>query len=100
LELFARNESNLLPVLDQNRQVLGYYSLEDIVRVFIDTPFFREPGAILVVSTGARDYSFSEVAQIVESNNGRLIGAFISDSGDDLVQITLKIGAQSLNEIS
>ena len=100
LELFARNESNLLPVLDVERRVLGHYRLEDIVRVFIDTPFFREPGAILVVSTGIRDYSFSEVAQIVESNNGRLLGAFITESGNDMVQITLKIGTLQLNELT
>lgn len=100
LEMFARNESNILPVLDKNQVILGYYHLEDIVSVFIDTPFFREPGAILVVSTGIKDYSFSEIAQIVESNNARLLGAFITDSENDVVQITLKIGTQSLNEVT
>ncbi|WP_318344057.1 CBS domain-containing protein [Flagellimonas baculiformis] len=100
LEMFSRNESNILPVLDENQVILGYYRLEDIVSVFIDTPFFREPGAILVVSTGIKDYSFSEIAQIVESNNARLLGAFITDSENDVVQITLKIGTQSLNEVT
>lgn len=100
LEMFSRNESNILPVLDENQMVLGYYNLEDIVSVFIDTPFFREPGAILVISTGIKDYSFSEIAQIVESNNARLLGAFITDSENDVVQITLKIGTQSLNEVT
>ncbi|MEE1962268.1 CBS domain-containing protein [Allomuricauda taeanensis] len=100
LEMFSRNGSNILPVLDENQIVLGYYNLEDIVSVFIDTPFFKEPGAILVVSTGIKDYSFSEIAQIVESNNARLLGAFITDSENDVVQITLKIGTQSLNEVT
>lgn len=100
LEMFSRNESNILPVLDENQVVLGYYNLEDIVGVFIDTPFFKEPGAILVVSTGIKDYSFSEIAQIVESNNARLLGAFITDSENDVVQITLKIGTQNLNEVT
>lgn len=99
MELFARNEANVLPVVDAQLKVLGYYLLEDIVRVFIDTPFFREPGAILVVATGIRDYSFSEVAQIVESNNARLLGAFITETGNDLVQLTLKIGSENLNEV-
>lgn len=100
LEMFSRNESNILPVLDESQMVLGYYNLEDIVSVFIDTPFFKEPGAILVISTGIKDYSFSEIAQIVESNNARLLGAFITDSENDVVQITLKIGTQSLNEVT
>ncbi|MEC7265579.1 MAG: CBS domain-containing protein [Bacteroidota bacterium] len=100
LEMFSRNEANILPIVDENQLILGYYGLEDIVSVFIDTPFFKEPGAILVISTGIKDYSFSEIAQIVESNNSRLLGAFITDSENDVVQITLKIGTQNMNEVA
>ncbi|NNK20894.1 MAG: acetoin utilization protein acuB [Flavobacteriaceae bacterium] len=99
LELFSRNEANLLPVLDEEAHVLGYYDLNDLVGVFIDTPFFKEPGAILVVAKGIKDYSFSEIAQIVESNNTKLIGAFITDSRSEVVQITIKIGMNNFNEV-
>jgi len=99
LEMFARNEANLLPVLGENEDVLGYYSVTDVVRVFIDTPFFTEPGGIIIVEKGIRDYSFSEIAQIVESNNTRFIGGFITDIHNDVVQVTIKIGASNLNEI-
>ncbi|MEW2920094.1 CBS domain-containing protein [Muricauda sp. ANG21] len=100
LEMFSRNEANILPILDENQIITGYYDLEDIVSVFIDTPFFKEPGGILVVSVGIKDYSFSEIAQIVESNNARLLGAFITNSENDIVEITLKIGGQNLNEVA
>lgn len=99
LESFARNEANIVTVLDENGGVVGYYELNDIVTVFIDTPFFTEPGGILVVAKGIKDYSFSEIAQIVETNNTKLIGAFITDLRNDVVQITLKIGAENLNEV-
>ncbi|TAI46975.1 CBS domain-containing protein [Flagellimonas allohymeniacidonis] len=100
LEMFARNEANILPVLDENKLIIGYYDLGDVVARFIDTPFFKEPGGILVVSVGIKDYSFSEIAQIVEGNNARLLGAFISDSQNDVVQITLKVGTLNLNEVA
>ncbi len=99
LEIFARNEANLLPILNDTENVIGYYDLSDVVKVFIDTPFFTEPGGILVVAKGVKDYSFSEIAQIVESNNTRLIGAFITGAQNDVVQITVKIGTSNLNEI-
>ena len=99
LEMFARNEANLLPVLGENEDVLGYYNVTDVVSVFIDTPFFTEPGGIIIVEKGIRDYSFSEIAQIVESNNARFIGGFITDIHNDVVQVTIKIGASNLNEI-
>ena len=99
LEVFARNEANLLPILNEKEEVVGYYCLTDIVAEFIDTPFFTDPGSILVVATGIKDYSFSEIAQIVESNNAKLIGGFITDTQNDIVQVTLKITANNYNKV-
>lgn len=99
LETFAVNEANLIPVLDDQEAVVGYYDLNDVVSVFIDTPFFTEPGGIIVVAKGIKDYSFSEIAQIVESNNAKLIGGFITDVRNDVIQITVKISSANLNDV-
>ncbi|WP_299130870.1 CBS domain-containing protein [uncultured Winogradskyella sp.] len=99
LETFAQNDSNIMPVLDVNNTYLGYYELNDIIHLFNETPFFSEPGGILIVEKGIHDYSFSEVSQIVESNNAKLLGAFISKMSNDLAQVTLKISNASLNEV-
>ena len=99
IETFARNEANLIPVLDDQETVIGHYDLTDVVSVFIDTPFFTEPGGIIVVAKGIKDYSFSEIAQIVESNNAKLIGGFITDVRNDVIQITVKISANNYNDV-
>jgi len=99
LEVFSRNEANLLPVVNTENRVLGYYDLNDVVDLFTDMPFFTEPGAILIVSKPLRDYSFSEIAQIVEGNNTRLLGAFITTIENETAQITLKIGDSNINEV-
>lgn len=99
LESFALNDSNIMPVLNEKGAYLGYYELNDIMSLFHDTPFLSEAGAILVVEKGYNDYSFSEIVQIVESNNAKLFGAFISKIENDLVQVTIKIGHSGLNEI-
>lgn len=99
LEVFARNEANIVPILDEKEEVVGYYNLTDIVTVFIDTPFFKEPGSLLVVATSVKDYSFSEIAQIVESNNAKIFGGFITDTQNDIVQVTLKITASNFDKV-
>lgn len=99
LAAFARNEANLLPVLGDKDEVLGYYYLTDIVSIFIDTPFFAEPGGIIVIAKSIKDYSFSEIVQIVESNNCKFIGGFISEMRDEVVQVTIKISNTNLNEV-
>ncbi len=99
LEAFAKNNTNIMPVLDQNNKYLGYYELNDIILLFNETPFFSEPGGILIVEKGIHDYSFSEISQIVESNDAKLLGAFISKMDGELAQITVKIGSTMLNEV-
>ena len=99
IEAFAKNSSNIIPVLNYKNEYLGYFELNDIISLFSETPFFAEPGGVVVVEKGINDYSFSEISQIVESNNGKLLGAFISSMNSDLIQITLKIGSLALNEI-
>lgn len=99
LEAFAQNSTNIMPVLDETNLYLGYYELNDIINLFNETPFFSEPGSILIVEKGINDYSLSEVCQIVESNNGKLLGAFVSKIQNDVAQITLKINNVSLNDI-
>ena len=100
LEKFAQNDSNIMPVLSLENKYLGYYELKDIINLFNDTPFFSELGGILIVEKGIQDYSFSEISQIVESNNAKLLGAFISKIENDVAQITLKIGNTSLNDVT
>ena len=99
LEAFAVNSTNIMPVLNAQNDYLGYYELNDIISLFGESPFFAEAGELLVVEKNINDYSFSEISQIVESNDGKLLGAFISKQNNDLVQVTLKISNTGLNEI-
>lgn len=99
LEVFARHQSNVCPVLDEENKYVGYYEVPDIMRIFNETPFLKEPGGIIVVEKPVKEYSMSQVSQIVESNNGRVLGMFISFASSELVQITIKTTLGSLNEI-
>ncbi|MEO8774566.1 MAG: CBS domain-containing protein [Gelidibacter sp.] len=99
LEAFAQHSCNIMPVLDEQNQYLGYYELNDIMGRFVETPFFSEPGGTLIIEKGLQDYSFSEISQIVESNDAKILGAFISKMENDNVQITLKIGSAGLNDV-
>ncbi len=99
LEVFAKNHTNIVPVLNEENSYSGYYELEDIVKFFHETPFLKEPGGILVVQKNAIDYSMSQIAQIVESNNGRLLGMFVSEANEGTIQVTLKITLGAMNDI-
>ncbi len=99
LEIFAKNDSNLVPVLDKKNTYLGYYELEDVIRFFHETPFLKEEGGIIVVEKESDKFSMSQVAQIIESNNAKILGLFISNVVGNKVEITVKISQSGLNDI-
>jgi hypothetical protein len=58
----------------------------------------KEQGRIIKVKRGV-DYSMSQITQIVESNNGKLLGLFISESDVNSIEVTMKISLGAINEI-
>ncbi len=99
LEVFAKNNTNLVPVLDEKNKYVGYYEISDIMKFFNETPFLFEQGKIIVVKKRELDYSISQIAQIVESNDGKLLGLFISSTDGEYLEVTLKISIGPINEI-
>lgn len=99
LEVFAKNNTNLIPVLDEKNKYVGYYEIGDIMKFFNETPFLQETGRIIVIKKRVLDYSMGEITQIVESNNGKILGLFVSESDTENIQITIKISLGAINEI-
>ena len=99
LEIFAKNDSNIIPVLDTKNTYLGYYELEDVIRFLHETPFLKEEGGIIVVEKEIDKFSMSQVAQIIESNNAKILGIFISNVVGNKVEITIKISQSGINNI-
>ena len=99
LEAFAKNSTNVMPVLDEKGSYLGYYELNDIISLFGEMPFFLEAGAVLVVEKNMKDLSFSEICQIVESNNAKVFGVFLSNVNNDVTQVTIKLSAVGLGDV-
>lgn len=99
LEVFAQNKTTLMPVLNDKNHYLGYVEINDVIKFFNLVPFLVESGGILIIQKGLKDYSFSEISQIVESNNGKVLGMFISKIENDVVQVTLKINSSGMNSI-
>ena len=99
LEVFARNNSNIVPILDETNKYIGYYEITDVIKFLNETPFLKETGGIIVVEKPTADYSMSQITQIVESNNGKLLGVFVSEANAEKVQVTIKTTLGGMNDI-
>lgn len=93
------NRTNIIPVINTQKNYIGYYDLLDVLHIYNETPFLKIEGTVLLLEKEVREISFSEISQIVETNNGKVLGLFISKSTPTSFQITLKFSTQDINEI-
>ncbi|MCT2563464.1 CBS domain-containing protein [Chryseobacterium herbae] len=99
IRLFYTFSANVIPVINKNEKYLGYITCEDIFQNLSRYPLFSETGAILTIETPARKYSMTEIANIVESNNSKFYGGFITFMSDEVIHVTIKISNENLSSI-
>ncbi len=99
IEVMLKNESDIVPIINAQRLFLGYLTRDEVLEQLSEMPFIREEGSMLVVEKNLYDYSFSQIAQIVESNGGKMLGIIASQINGNDIRITIKIVGTNINEI-
>jgi predicted transcriptional regulator len=100
IELLSRMELTLVPVLNEEKHYLGVITQEDLTRKFAHLSAMQQPGGIIELEMLQHDYSLSEISQIVESNNGRILSLYVAASDDNSrLRVTLKINLTDLTSI-
>ncbi len=100
LALMSEHKLSIIPVLDENENYLGCTSIFHLMTTLANIGSIKEPGSILVLEINAIDYSMAQIAQIVESNNAKILSSYIlSDVSSSLLEVTLKINEINLTRI-
>ena len=100
LSKISEHRVSVLPVLDENEKYLGCTSVYHLLTVIANTGSIKESGGILVIEVNSIDYSMAQIAQIVESNNAKILSSYIMTSTDsNKLEVTLKINQIELTRI-
>ncbi|GHB30455.1 CBS domain-containing protein [Mongoliitalea lutea] len=97
----AEFHTNMVAVLDKNNEYLGVITMEDAITAFADSLSIQSNGAVIVLSMFMTDYSMSEIARVIESENAKILSSFIaSDPLDDSkIKLTLKLDKTELRHV-
>ncbi len=91
---------SILPVLGQDEVYKGFIYPADITKAMGNILSSRIPGSILVLHINQNDYQLSQLAQIVESNDAKILALFItSEPESPKLEVTLKINRTDLTPI-
>jgi acetoin utilization protein AcuB len=98
--LAARLKLSVIPVLDANNYYKGVITTNDLIRNIAGMSSMDQPGGIVVLELIERDYTLSQIAQIVESNNIKVLSMYITSQPDSTkLEVTLKLNSNDLTSV-
>ncbi len=100
IEMVSKLNLTVVPVLDEKKHYLGLVTMADLIRYFADLMAVKNPGGILVLELHQNDYSITQISQIIESNDAKILSLYISSSeGSMKLELILKINRTDLSSI-
>lgn len=100
ISTIGKENLSLLPVVSAENKYLGYISAVELLQDIGRQISFSEPGSVLVLLMPSRDYHLAQLAQIVESDDAKIMGVMlVSDDETDQIRICLKINQLDLTRI-
>ena len=98
--LISMLKLSAIPVLNLYHEYVGVITVFDLAQKFADLVAVKEPGGVIVLELNSIDYSLSQIAQIVEGNDAKILSFYIYQEKDsNVMTITLKINIVDLSSI-
>jgi len=99
VQIYHNHTSNILPVLNRTHHYAGMLMLDDVISGLSSMPLIIEPGSIMIVEIPQKKLSFSEISNIAESNNAKIIGMFVAAYQGDNARVVLKVVSENLTSV-
>jgi len=100
MRAISEQASTLFPVLDENNNYIGSITLSSLFNNYVNCAAFIQPGSILVLEIDKKNYSLSEIARIVESENKVILSSLLSSNVEsDVLEITLKLNSVQIQNL-
>lgn len=77
LKLASNQRLSLIPVIDDKGIYIGCITQSDIISFFSESMSVDSPGGAIVLEVSLNDYSLTEIANIVESNDAKVLSSYI-----------------------
>jgi acetoin utilization protein AcuB len=98
--LASRLKLSIVPVLDKHNHYKGVITTNDLIRHMAGISSMDQHGGIIVLELVERDYSLTQIAQIVESNNVKILSMYITSPPDSMkLEVTLKVNTSDLGSV-
>lgn len=100
LKLASNQKLSLIPVIDNKDNYIGCITQSDLISFFAESMSVDYPGGVIVLEVSVNDYSLTEIANIVESNDAKVLSSYIlSKVNSTKLEVVIKVSKLELGSI-
>lgn len=100
VQLASDHNLSLVPVVDKESEFIGVITALDLLKQLARTTGSGEPGGIIVLEMEQRNFSFSEISKLVETNDAQITQLNTWwDTNNSAFYVTLKINKLEISDI-
>lgn len=100
IQLAAENGLSVVPVVDEDNDIVGVIAYSDLLRHASDFMSLNEPGGLIVLEMESNQYSFNEISKLVETNDAQITQLNTSnDPETGTMQVTIRINKPEVSDI-
>ena len=100
LKMASYQKLTIIPVVDNEGRYVGCITQSDIIRFFSESMSVDYPGGVFVLELSINDYSLTEIANIVETNDAKVLSAHIvSNVNSTKIEVIIKVSKIDLGSI-
>lgn len=99
LKIFSTTDLTILPVIDNERNLIGAISQLQLIKMIADLMGVNERGAIIVLEVDRKNFSFGEISRLVETNDAYITQLNTLVENESRLLVTLKINKSEVSDI-
>lgn len=100
LKIIDEMDLTVIPVLDDHDRYLGCFTLKRLLTYIASLYSIDNPGGVIILEVSETDYSLTEIANIIESNNAKILSSFITNHKDSTrLEVVIKVNKIELGAI-
>lgn len=100
VRLMSSLNLTLIPVIDEKELYKGCITLKGIVQNLSTMMSVQNPGGVIVLELNQNDYSVTQIGNIIESNDTKILSLHVSSQPDSTkIEVTIKVNREDLSRI-
>lgn len=100
VRLMSSLNLTLIPVIDEKELYKGCITLKGMVQNLSTMMSVQNPGGLIVLELNQNDYSVTQIGNIIESNDTKILSLHVSSQPDSTkLEVTIKVNREDLSRI-